>query len=284
MTNQKGGQLLAVLALLCVLTGVAVAQKYSAVIAFGDSYSDNGNLYHLIGYPGWPYWYGRASNGPVAVEILAASGLGYIPLFDDAWGGATTGVGDLVDGGTTTQLGTLGLPGMITQLDRTKGGISPTMLQSGLFFVWGSINDFGAMTTTAADQAVSDLLGIVSSLQKLRAQFIFVPGIPDMGLLPYYRQQGPGVATRASFVSNYFNQKLAASLPRGVMYYDTAALFRDIVAHPSSYGFSNVTDACYTGTICSQPYQYLFWDASHPSAHAHLILAQKFAAAVQKAR
>jgi phospholipase/lecithinase/hemolysin len=259
---------------------MAAAQTYSAVIAYGDSYSDNGNLYHRIGEPGWPYWRGRASNGPVAVEKLAGDGLGHVPLIDDAWGGATTGIGDLIDGGSTTQLGTLGLPGMTTQFNDTKGGFTPAMLHSALFFVWGSINDFGQMTTAAADQAVANLVGITSSLQKLKAQFIFVPGIPDMGLLPYYRGQGPGVAARASFISNYFNQKLAASLPKGVLFYDTAALFRDMVAHPGSYGLSNVTDPCYNGQICAQPYQYLFWDGGHPSAHGHQILGQKFAEAV----
>ncbi len=257
------------------------AQTYSAVVAYGDSYTDNGNLYRLIGYPGWPYWQGRASNGPVAVEILAGGGLGFIPLLDDAWGGATTGIGDLIDGGTTTQLGTLGLPGMTTQFNRSKGSLTPVLLHSALFFVWGSINDFGQMTTAVADQAVANVVGIATSLQRFRAQFIFVPGIPDMGLLPYYRRQGPGVANRASFISNYFNHKLAASLPDGVLFYDTAALFRDIVAHPGSYQFNNVTDACYyNGQICSQPDQYLFWDSFHPSAHAHRILGQKFAAAV----
>ena len=271
---------IAVLALLCGLPSLATAQRYSAVVAYGDSYSDNGNLYHLTGIPGWPYWHGRASNGPVAVEGLAAGGLDVVPLVDDAWGGATTGIGDIIDGGSTHQLGSLGLPGMTTQFNLSKPTLTPVLLHSALFFIWGSINDFSSMTTSTADQAVANVVGIASSLQRLGAHSIFVPGIPDMGLLPYYRNQGVAIATRASFISNYFNQKLAATLPAGVIFYDTAALLRDIVAHPSAYGFTDVTDACYTGPICSQPYQYLFWDYSHPSAHAHQILAHEFAAAV----
>ena len=90
----------------------AAAGAPAAVIAYGDSLSDNGNLFKATGQPGPPYFQGRASNGPVAVELLAAD-LG-IPLLDYAFGGATTGIGNHLDpGGTATTLGTFGLPGMM---------------------------------------------------------------------------------------------------------------------------------------------------------------------------
>lgn len=49
------------------------ATPISHVYAFGDSYSDNGNMKKLLpsGPPWNLMWEGRVSNGPVAVEVLA---------------------------------------------------------------------------------------------------------------------------------------------------------------------------------------------------------------------
>src|ERR1035441_9762115 len=74
---------------LLALTSIASAGAYTAVIAYGDSLSDNGNLFAATGQPPAPYWNGRFSNGPVTVEYLANSL--HSPLLDFAWGGATTG-------------------------------------------------------------------------------------------------------------------------------------------------------------------------------------------------
>src|SRR5437667_8941099 len=58
----------------------------SSLVVFGDSLSDNGNLFNLIGV-GLPFsWQGRASNGPVYAEQLAQS-LG-VTLDDRAFGAA----------------------------------------------------------------------------------------------------------------------------------------------------------------------------------------------------
>ena len=107
----------AVLSVLVVaMTSFAHAGAYSNVFVYGDSLSDTGNIYtvsmHTIPQSP-PYYNGRFSNGPLAVEYLANSI--HSPLTSFAWGGATTGIGDSGDGGTQTTLGTLGLPGMILQ-------------------------------------------------------------------------------------------------------------------------------------------------------------------------
>ncbi len=135
-TRRFFSQSLLVLLILFTLTSIASAGAYSDLIVYGDSLSDNGNLFAFDGgtYPPPPYYMGRMSNGPVAVEDLAHN-LG-LPLLDFAWIGATTGVGNLVDGGTQTTLGSDGLPGMLTQLAATKTGITPIAATS-LVVVWG---------------------------------------------------------------------------------------------------------------------------------------------------
>ncbi len=100
--------------ILLSFTPTARADSFSAVFVYGDSLSDNGNLHSAVGLPPPPYYNGRFSNGPVAVEQLAAQLVA--PLFDFAWGGATTGVGNGGDGGSQTSLGFLHLPGMLSEL------------------------------------------------------------------------------------------------------------------------------------------------------------------------
>lgn len=175
---------------LASLSQMAQASTYSAVIVYGDSLSDNGNLFAATGQPASPYYDGRMSNGPVAVEQLAAL-LG-TPLLDNAWVGATTGIGNIGDGGTPTSFGLYNLPGMQTEFAYTEASLGP-YLSSGLFVVWGGPDDLlspSPLDTTTAEivnRAVNDEVGIVQNLLSLGAQHILVPGMPNLGLLRIFR-------------------------------------------------------------------------------------------------
>ncbi|MGD0629058.1 MAG: SGNH/GDSL hydrolase family protein [Terracidiphilus sp.] len=252
--------------MLLTCTAIASAGSFSAVFVYGDSLSDNGNLFAATGYPPPPYYNGRFSNGPVGVEQLAAM-LG-APLYDFAWGGATTGVGNIADGGTQTSLGSDGLPGMLSELAAYP--VPPAMVSSSLFVVWGGADDFesaGSLST-----AVSDIDTIVGTLQSEGATHILVPGLPDLGLTPEFF--GDPVAT---LYSEEFDALLQPSLPSNVTYYNTFALLDSIDANPGAYGFTNVTNPCFNGaTVCSNPSQYLFWDDIHPTTAADTILANQF--------
>ena len=246
------------------------AESFSAVFVFGDSLSDNGNLYSAVGYPPPPYYNGRFSNGPVAVEQLA--GRLNAPLFDFAWGGATTGLGNQIDGGSQTSPGLFHLPGMVTEL--TNAPIPAVLVPSSLFVVWGGANDFEDMGS--ATTAVSNIDAIVASLQGVGAQHILVPGLPDLGLTPEF--YGDPTAT---LFSQQFNAGLQSSLPAGATYSDVYGLLNTIVADPGAYGFSNVTTPCFTGfSVCSDPSSYLFWDNIHPTTAADALLGAQFATAV----
>jgi len=269
---------------LSIFSAVAQAGPISSIVAYGDSLSDNGNLFAAAGVPGAPYFQGRRSNGPVAVEQLATA-LG-VPLADFAWVGATTGIGNYGDGGTPTSLGVFSLPGMQAELAATQGFLGP-YLTTALFVVWGGPNDFLApspLDTTPQqiiNRAVSDELGIVASLKLLGAQNILVPGMPDLGLTPYFESLGPVAAAQASAATDAFNAALRAGLPSGVLFYDTASLLRSIVANPAAYGFTNVSDACVHGTtVCANPSQYLFFDDFHPTTAADRFVAAGFLATV----
>jgi phospholipase/lecithinase/hemolysin len=110
-------------------------------------------------------------------------------------------------------------------------------------------------------------------------------GLPDLGLTPYIRLMGPVASAQASALSDYFNARLRAALSPDVIFFDTAALLRSVVANPAGYGLTNVTDPCFDAaapspSVCSNPDQYVFWDELHPSARSHQILAEHLAQTV----
>jgi cholinesterase len=263
---------LLVLAMVAV-SASAFASSFSSLVVFGDSLSDNGNLYSLIGYPPPPYFDGRFSNGPVAAEQLATS-LG-VPLYDFAVGGATSGVGNYVDGGTQTTPGLLGLPGMQAELAEAGPLLASVLTSNSLFLVWGGANDF--LTEGSPTVAAANVDAIVAALESDGAQHILVPGLPDLGLTPDF--YGNPLATA---YTDAFNTALVAGLPGDATYYDTANLLDEVVADPAAYGFTNVTTPCFNGTtVCSDPSQYLFWDGFHPTTAADTILADQFEQAAE---
>ena len=256
-----------------LVSASALASSFSSLVVFGDSLSDNGNLYSLIGYPPAPYYDGRFSNGPVAAEQLATN-LG-APLYDFAVGGATSGVGNYVDGGTQTAPGMFGLPGMQAELAEAGPLLASPIVPSSLFLVWGGANDF--LTEGSPTVAAANVDAIVAALESDGAQHILVPGLPDLGLTPDY--YGNPLATA---YTDAFNTALVAGLPPGATYFDTANLLDEVVADPAAYGFTNVTTPCFNGTtVCSDPNQYLFWDGFHPTTAADTILADQFEQAAE---
>ena len=176
---------------------------------------------------------------------------------------------------------------MAAEFAGSAGSIAP-LAPSSLFVIWGGPNDFlspspldGGDPLKTADRAVADLLALVAGAQGLGAQHILVPGMPDLGLTPYFQSIGEGAL--GSSLTDYFNGKLKSGLPSGVTYFDTAGLMRNIVANPGAYGFTDVTDACFNAAVpslCANPDSYLFFDDFHPSAHAQSIVANGFTSAV----
>lgn len=273
-------------AALAWLAAPSLAGTISSIVVYGDSLSDNGNLFAATGQRPAPYYQGRFSNGPVAVEQLATNlGVPSTNFVDFAWAGATTGIGNFVDSGTATSFGAFNLPGMLTEFSQSQASLGPFI--GGLFVVWGGPNDFlspsplDASPADTINRAVTDLLTIVGGLQLLGATDILVPGMPDLGLTPFFQAQGPLAAAQGTALTDAFNGALRANLPPGVTYFDSASLLRSAVSNPGLFGFTNVTDPCFNGTtVCANPGQYLFWDDLHPTTATDAIVAGAFQTAV----
>lgn len=150
-------KLLASVALLATL--VTPAAKAGGLYVFGDSLSDNGNMYNNFHIPpiekgpipvgstigGTSSYGGRYSNGPVWVEDMAPSlGLSYSAQNNYAYGGAFTGPINGVDN-LNQKLAPPGvnLPGIdteIAQFAAAGGSFAP----SDVVTLWGGANNYFA--------------------------------------------------------------------------------------------------------------------------------------------
>ncbi len=268
---------LGALLITCLLFANAYAASFTRIVVLGDSLSDNGNLYAAIHYPPSPPYAERFSNGPVAVEYLSQR-LG-IPLSDYAWGGATTGVGNINDSGTVDALGTVGLPGMKTVFQNLFPAtpIDP----DALYIVWGGPNDFWSVTTpaeaaVAIAKAVTNLATMAGTLRALGAKNVLVPNMPDLGKTPELLSRGPQASFFFTQIALGFNQALKENLPPGVHYFDTFSLLSNVISNPARYGFTNVTQPLISAPPGADPNQYLFFDTVHPTTAGHQLLADAF--------
>lgn len=285
---------------------------YSAVYAFGDSLTDTGNLFGATSVAYGPsnalpqstdYWQGRFSNGPVAVEVLASAL--QVPLFNFAFGGATSGTGPVynyLDGlGQPASLAT-GLQAQVAGFQALTGGHASA---SGLYFVWAGANDlrdalvtFNPAVVDAAVQTVYANLGLaVTHLYQSGARDFLLPLLPDLGLTPEGQALQalvpPQVFSLSAF-SEMFNMGLRGAYASlglagaSLTTFDTLAAQRAVYADPAAFGIGDVNVPCFAGYVgeagaqCAAGFDTtaMFWDKVHPSAATHAILGQQMAAAV----
>ena len=299
----KGKLLAAAFALAALLAaGTAGAIPYPKIYAFGDSLSDAGNIYaflHGAQPVSPPYSKGRFSNGNVWVQDLSSAvGLGILKASlsggtDYAVGGATTG--------DVTTVHAANLADLPTQLSQFQTNV-PKPNAASLFTLWIGSNDLLAVlgadlspadTTAAVNQILANEQTFVVGLVNAGAKKFVVLTVPDLGLTPQVRASGPAASRAATALTKRFNTALTAKLIKDattnkldMKIVDTLALIDDAVAHPATYGFINVKQACWTGnftdknsgTVCASSVavqnKHLFWDQLHPTAGGHSQIAK----------
>jgi phospholipase/lecithinase/hemolysin len=278
----------------------ARAASIDAIYAFGDSLSDVGNIYTLTGHtiPGAPYANGQFSNGPVWVQDLATD-LGVGPLSpslaggtDYAYGGAETGTTPVHTANTFDLTGT---GGQITQFQSAHATADP----KALYTIWIGSNDLLDILTGAPSSdygadiadAVTNVDNAINALAADGAKNFLVVTVPDLGVTPEAIADGPAAQAGASALAMGFNNGLVSSADAiagldglHLSILNTYSLLDAIVADPSGFDFTNVTQPCVTGatdyiggTACASTLaaqdKYLFWDNLHPTAAGHAIVA-----------
>lgn len=288
MSRLLRGAALAALSLAAVsVAGAASAQSYNRLVVFGDSLSDNGNLYLATGGStpaSPPYGAGRFSNGPVFTERLgfnAANFMGPVTgSINYAFGGARTDA-EAMPLGMRVQLaqyqqrgGTFGANDLVSVL----GGANNIF--QGLPAAGASTNPTGAITPVALS-AAADINFIVNGIAQAGAGTVLVTNLPKLSITPQFR--GTPAAPLADFAVTTFNGALltglnatAAARPgTNIILMDLFKVGDVVAANPSAFGVSNVTQACFNGvTLCSNPDDYFYFDGVHPTAKGHEVIAR----------
>jgi len=288
MTRLLRGAALAALSLAAMsVAGAASAQSYGRLVVFGDSLSDNGNLYLATGGStpaSPPYGAGRFSNGPVFTERLGFNAANFM--------GPVTGSINYAFGGarTDSQAQPLGMRLQLAQYQQRGGTFGANDLVSvlggannifqGLPAAGASTNPTGAITPVALG-AASDMNFIVNSIAQAGAGTVLVTNLPKLSLTPQFR--ATPAAPLADFAVTTFNGALltglnatAAARPgTNIILMDLFKVGDVISGNPSAFGVSNVTQACFNGvTVCSNPDSYFYFDGVHPTAKGHEVIAR----------
>jgi len=288
MTRLLRGAALAALSLAAAsVAGAASAQSYSRLVVFGDSLSDNGNLYLATGGStpaSPPYGAGRFSNGPVFTERLGFNVANFM--------GPVTGSINYAFGGarTDSQAQPLGMRLQLAQYQQRGGTFGANDLVSvlggannifqGLPAAGGSTNPTGAITPVALS-AAADINFIVNGIAQAGAGTVLVTNLPKLSITPQFR--GTPAAPLADFAVTTFNGALltglnatAAARPgTNIILMDLFKVGDVIAGNPSAFGVSNVTQPCFNGvTVCSNPDSYFYFDGVHPTAKGHEVIAR----------
>ncbi len=247
--------------ILTAFSCMSSAGVISSMYVFGDSLSDTGALSILSpqNCPPDPYFDCRFSNGPVWAELVA----------DELGVSAETAY----SGGTNWAIG-----GQRT--DQVKNGQVATFLtlngnsvdSDALYVIWAGANDNfqnqpeGTYTPFAA---VDNIIDSVNNLAAAGAVDFLIPNVPI-----------------ADAWTLTFNAVLANALDNimglNIVQFDAFSTFLDITLNPNDYGFTNIDTPCFDGmSVCNNPDEYLLWDAVHPTAAGHQVIAHAAVDAMQ---
>ena len=278
---------------------------YSQTVFFGDSLTDSGHFRPALVQVAGPQAaiLGRFTTNPWLVwsEYLADFyGTG---AASDNQGGSNYAVGGAragEDSSATLAPGfTLPVPSMTTQVANYLAATGGVADPNALYTVWGGNNDvFAAVATAAAGGNPAPVIGAavaaevtaVGTLQAAGAQYVLVPTIPDIGLTPGFRAQGPAAQAAGTQLSAAYNDALFDAFAQAglrVIPLDTFHLFQEVAADPAAFGFSNITGTACQPQITAQSLtcnpntyvtpgattSYAFADGVHPSGGAHEVIA-----------
>jgi len=276
-------------AAMSAIADAASAQTYNRLVVFGDSLSDNGNLFASTGGAAPaspPYFQGRFSSGVVFTELLGFNAGRY------AAGAPVTGSINYAFGGSRTDTIATPGPGMRTQLAAYQGAGGVFGPNDLVTVLGGANNIFQALPTAGASSnptgsiapvstgAAADINFIVNTVAGGGAGTILVVNLPKLSLTPQFRTSV--AAPLADFAVTTFNGALyngllatsAAQPNSNIILMDLFKIGDTISGNPLAFGISNVTDACFNGvTVCSNPNDYFYFDGVHPTAAGHRVLA-----------
>ncbi len=276
----------------------AAVSDYTSFLVFGDSLSDNGNLYAAQGGDANPdaiptsppYYKGRFSNGPVWAEHVA-----------DAFTAAGHFSANFAFGKADALTNADPVPDLGTQIGLFAANVPQVVLGNRpLASVWFGANDlFDALDANVADigasgRAAADgvAAGIMALAQSGITDFL-VPNLADLGKTPFYTLFEPQNSAAATAGTNAFNLELALNIAKlrssglNITALDTSSLFDEIRLDPAAFGLTDTTTPCVVpGVSVCDPAMFdklAFFDWVHPNRIVHQVIADRVIEALNAA-
>jgi phospholipase/lecithinase/hemolysin len=297
--------------LACALGGAEAASAQPPaldLVVFGDSLSDPGNAFALLGgtntppdysqdfflVPDQPYARGghHFTNGSTWIELLARS-RGLAANAQPAFGGASPGAANYAIGGARARDdgGSINLSRQVDRFLQDVAGAAPA---GALYVVEIGGNDIRDVAVTEDPSIVLSALGAIQAdivrLYGAGARKFLVWNSPRAAVTPAIRMADalfPGTAAAVDFITLQYNGGLTQSLDglelalpgSRFVRYDAYGMTAAFFANGAAFGLTNVTDPCITPNVapyfCQTPDDYLFWDGIHPTQAVHGIIAHE---------
>lgn len=277
--------------LLCAVASAALfvpsasAQSVDRIVAFGDSYADDGNLFQLLGIaPPAAYPNGRFSNGTNFVDTMGLL-LG-VPIDNFAIGGAFTGNGNINGPGIpgfTTEWQSFLAGGGPAAFPRVSGAFAPTDLlvisiggndARAYRLTGGTVANASAAAAPKVAEATAGLNALVNAGA---GNITFLAG--DVGRLPEAVGQ-PSAAAGSAF-SGAFNSGMQTTLAgyanQGVIvnYLDLNLIGDRVQADPAAFGLTSAGASTAADVQAGRADQFLFYaDNVHLSSAGFAIVGQ----------
>ncbi|MEL4893895.1 SGNH/GDSL hydrolase family protein, partial [Crocosphaera sp. Alani8] len=275
--------------------------QFEQLYGFGDSISDIGNTFNLVGFPPPPYVDGRFSNGKIWVDFLAdyfKVNPTPITAFDSATSLADTDGINFAFGSATSGLDfrpSLGIEvGVLAQVETFINLLNQnaqTLTNSNALytlFVGGSdylnlpnLPNTVEETELIYSQTVNNISTVLTQLAENNAKNILVLNLPDLDKLPLSASLVDSQKTSLNNLVLGHNellkneiQNLSTVFPKtNFTLFDLNGLSNQIQEKPENFGLTNATNGCLMSPECLDADSYLFWDEVHFTTAGYRILA-----------
>lgn len=242
------------LVLLFILISMPVsALTVDKIIVFGDSLSDNGNVYAATWnkVPREPYYQGRFTNGLTWVENLAD--IMKMQLIDYAYGGAWA---------EPYEDSTLYFPYDLSTQVQTYllQSVFDWSRSQHLFVIWSGANDYLVGRDNVEYATTNTVVHIQKQIETLiesGAKQVAVLNLPNLAETPLAHKLGAEYTENVRVLTQMHNEKLAAMLAKEqtqhpdvkIIAVDITKYFDELITNHASYGISNVYDSCYDSNV-----------------------------------
>jgi len=272
---------------------------YSKLYIFGDSLSDTGNLASIAGAFPPPFFNNRISNGPVAVDTLAAK----LGLSADAslhLLSMNAGTNYAVASARASRNTPFDLNTQILSFQANHGFVAPGDALYVIFIGGNDIYDAlvsGEITAanTVIQTAITNIEKAIKELTQIGARSFMVVDAPDIAFLPETKiiatvTNNPAVLTQATLLSESFNKQLHKIIEQlkdesdiNITEFKLNKLFTKLLKKATKLGFSNSSDACFSTVTYTFHLdcnfganfdQFFFFDEVHPTARVHKLVGE----------